>query len=138
MATANAINAAGSAGYVEFWVFTTAMISPNGWAFQVSIDGGATWTTRLSELTGLNHAYQFYHYDLLPSERVSTLKLRFQFAGYNAVAPTPAPKADLDDIKVVTTTGSPPVTLAMFDDATASPATAFTARKFPCFPPARP
>lgn len=116
VATANAINAAGSAGYVEFWVATAGMISPNGWAFQVSIDSGATWTTRLSELTGLNHAYQFYHYDLLPSERVSTLKLRFQFAGYNAVAPTPAPKADLDDLKVVTTTGSPPVSLAMVDD----------------------
>lgn len=116
LTTANAINAAGSAGYVEFWVLTLNMISPNGWAFQLSTDNGTNWTTRLSELTGLNHVYQLYHYDLLPSERVSTLKMRFQFAGYNAVAPTPAPKANLDDIKVVTTTGSPPLTIPMYDD----------------------
>ncbi len=114
--TANAINAAGTAGYVEFWVTTLNMISPNGWAFQVSSDNGTNWTTRIGELTGLNHAYQLYHYDLLPSERVSTLKLRFQFAGYNAVAPTPAPKADIDDIKVVVTTGGPPIGIPMYDD----------------------
>jgi hypothetical protein len=59
---------------------------------------------------------QLYHYDLLVTERVNTLKMRFQFAGYNAVAPTPAPKVSIDDIMVVTISGSPPVALTMFDD----------------------
>jgi hypothetical protein len=113
--TTNPINAAGTAGYVEFWVNTTSLISPNGWIFQLSTDG-ATWSTRLGELAGNNHIFQQYHYDLLPSERVNTLRMRFQFAGYPAVAPTPAPKVNIDDITVVTTTGAPPVALTMFDD----------------------
>ena len=114
--TTNNIPAAGTAGYVEFWLGAQALISPNGWTFQLSTDGGATWTTRLSELTGSNHAMQLYHYDLLATERVNTLRMRFQFAGYNAVAPTPAPKVSIDDIAVVTTSGNPPVDLTMFDD----------------------
>jgi hypothetical protein len=59
---------------------------------------------------------QLYHYDLLATERVNSLKMRFQFVGYNAVAPTPAPKVSIDDITVVTTSGNPPVALTMFDD----------------------
>ncbi len=114
--TTNNIPAAGTAGYVEFWLGASSLISPNGWTFQLSTDGGTTWTTRLSELTGLNHAMQLYHYDLLATERVNTLKMRFQFVGYNAVAPTPAPKVSIDDITVVTTSGNPPVALTMFDD----------------------
>lgn len=113
--TANTINATGTAGYVEFWLGTSAMIPPNGWTFQLSTDG-TNWTTRLSELTGSNHAMQLYHYDLLPGERVSTLKMRFQFTGYPAVAPTPAPKCSIDDITVVTTTGSPLIAVTMLDD----------------------
>ncbi len=116
VATASSINATGTAGCVEFWVNTASMISPNGWTFQLSPDGGTTWTTRLSELTGSNHVFQSYHYDLLPAERVSTLRMRFQFAGYPAVAPTPAPKCNIDDITVATTTGSPPVPVTMLDD----------------------
>ena len=114
-AASNAINATGTAGYVEFWLGTSAMISPNGWTFQLSTDG-TNWTTRLSELAGSNHAMQLYHYDLLSGERVSTLKMRFQFTGYPAVAPTPAPKCSIDDIKVVTTKGSPPIAVPMLDD----------------------
>lgn len=114
--TTDAINAAGTSGYVEFWMFTADLIPSNGWTFQLSTNGGVTWTTRLSELTGANHAYQQYHYDLLASERTGTLKMRFQFTGYNAAAPTRPPRANLDDLKIVTTVGAPPVTLAMFDD----------------------
>ena len=114
--TTNNIAAAGTAGAVEFWLSASSLISPNGWTFQLSADGGATWTTRLSELTGLNHAMQLYHYDLLVTERVNTLKMRFQFVGYNAVAPTPAPKVNIDDITVITTAGNPPVAVAMLDD----------------------
>lgn len=113
-ATSNAINATGAAGHVEFWLGTSAMIPPNGWTFQLSTDG-TNWTTSLSELTGSNHAMQLHHYDLLPGERVSTLKMRFQFTGYPAVAPTPAPKCSID-ITVVTTTGSPPIAVTMLDD----------------------
>jgi len=115
-ATAVNINGTGTAGHVEFWLGTTSLVSPNGWTFQTSMDGGATWTTRLSELTGSNHAMQLYHYDLTAAERVNTLRLRFQFTGYPAIAPTPAPKCSIDDITVVTTTGTPPTTITMFDD----------------------
>ncbi len=112
--TTNVINASGTAGSVEFWLFTQDLLSPNGWTFQLSTDSGTTWTTRASELTGLVHAYQLYHYDLLASERVSTLKMRFQFAG-DAAATTP-PKVRIDDITVVTTSGVPPATVTMYDD----------------------
>ena len=49
--TTNAINAAGTAGFVEFYAQTRDLTSVNnhGWAFQVSPDGGTTWNTRLSE-----------------------------------------------------------------------------------------
>jgi len=52
MATSPAINAAGSAGYVDFYVQTRDMnsLSPNNqWAFQVSPDNGTTWNTRFTE-----------------------------------------------------------------------------------------
>ena len=46
----NPINAAGaSAGGIDFYVRNADMVSNNGWTFQVSPDGGTTWTTRLSE-----------------------------------------------------------------------------------------
>ncbi len=41
--------------------------------------------------------------------------MRFQFIGNGVGGPT-APSVQIDDIKVVTTTGSAPVALAMFDD----------------------
>ncbi|MGB8168341.1 MAG: sulfatase-like hydrolase/transferase, partial [Chthoniobacteraceae bacterium] len=49
--TTNAINATGSAGYIEFYMQTRDVAATNngGWIFQVSPDGGATWNTRLSE-----------------------------------------------------------------------------------------
>lgn len=117
-ATATDIAAAGNAGFIEFWLGTTGMISPNGWTFQLSTDSGTTWTTRLSELTGSNHAMQLYHYDLTSAERVNTLRIRFQFAGYPAVAPAPAPKCSIDDLSVVTTSGNPPSQVTMLDDGT--------------------
>lgn len=50
-ATTNAINAAGSSGYVEFYVQTRDLAATNNnqWTFQVSSDGGTTWNTRISE-----------------------------------------------------------------------------------------
>jgi arylsulfatase A-like enzyme len=49
--TTNAINAAGTSGFVEFYVQTRDLTATNnhGWEFQVSPDGGTTWNTRLSE-----------------------------------------------------------------------------------------
>lgn len=117
MATITApIDATGSSGSVEFWVASRDLISPNGWTFQLSTNGGVTWTTRLSELDGRNHDYQNYHYDLTASERVANLKLRFQFAGYNAVAPVRAPKIDVDDLAIRVVSGNSPVVLTLLDD----------------------
>ena len=117
LTTTNAINATGSSGYIEFWSSSVSLVAGgnNGWTFQSSPDG-TTWTTRLSELTSTNHAFQLYHYDFIAAEQVSTLKVRFQFVG-NATA-APPPKVLLDDMKISTTTGSAPVTVTMFDDGT--------------------
>jgi Abnormal spindle-like microcephaly-assoc'd, ASPM-SPD-2-Hydin/Viral BACON domain len=113
--TTNVINAVGTSGYVEFWVATSNLAAGLGWNFQLTTDG-TTWNTRASELTGTNHGYvTVYHYDLLATERVNTLKMRFQFIGNNTGGPT-SPSVQIDDIKVVTTSGSAAVTLSMFDD----------------------
>ncbi len=110
--TTNAINAAGTSGYVEFYVATANLAGTNGWSFQTSTDG-TTWTQRLSELTANNHAYPAspYHHDLTAAERVGTLKLRFVFAGNGPT--NPASNISLDDIKVVTTNTPVPVNVAM-------------------------
>ena len=48
--TTNAINAASAtAGNVEFYVRTADLVSNHGWTFQISPDGGTTWTTRQNE-----------------------------------------------------------------------------------------
>ena len=113
--TTNAINAVGNSGYVEFWVATSNLTAGLGWNFQLSTDG-TTWVTRASELTGSVHGFvSVYHYDLTASERVSTLKMRFQFVGNGLGGPT-APSVQIDDIKVVTTSGSAATTVTMFDD----------------------
>ncbi len=115
--TTNAINATGSSAYVEFYVATSNLSGTMGWDFQTSIDGN-TWTTRLSETSGSNHVYPGtpYHYDLSSGERVSSLKLRFRFAGSGAG--TPQAKISLDNIVVKAATISAPVTLTMYDDGT--------------------
>ena len=113
--TTNAINATGSSAYVEFYIATSNLSGTMGWDFQTSIDGG-TWTSRLSETSGSNHVYSGtpYHYDLSSDERVSTLKLRFRFAGSGGG--TPQAKISLDNIVVKAATTSAPVTLTMYDD----------------------
>ena len=48
--TTNAINAStATAGAAQFYVRTSALVSNNGWTFQVSPDGGTTWVTCDSE-----------------------------------------------------------------------------------------
>lgn len=113
--TASSINATGATGYVEFWVATVNVTNGLGWTFQLSTNG-TTFITRLSETNGAVHAHQLFHYNLLPSERLSTLAMRFQFIGNGVGGPT-APKAQIDDITVVAaTTGAATVNVAMADD----------------------
>ena len=110
LAPTQAIDARGTAGSVEFWVWPNGLTGTAGWTFQ--LDSGTGYVTRLSELTGLSHNWQLYHYDLLPGERVSTLKLRFQFRGG-----LPAYRIDLDQISVkVVTGGSSTTTVPLYDD----------------------
>jgi arylsulfatase A-like enzyme len=113
-ATTNAIDASGTAAYVEFWAATSNLTAGLGWNFQLSTDG-STWTTRLAESAGTNHAHQLFHYDLAAAERVSTLRIRFQFIGNGTGGPT-GPKTYVDDISVVATSGAAPVNVTMLDD----------------------
>ncbi len=112
MTTTNAINATGTSGTVTFWIETTSLTGTQGWDFQTSTDG-TTYTTRLSELTGSNHAFQQYTYTLTAGERVNTLKLRFRFAGPGANS---VPTVRLDDIVVTIGGVSAPTFASMFDD----------------------
>ena len=111
--TTNNIDASGgNSAYVEFWFLTANLGATNGWTFQTSTNG-TTFTTRTTTPVynaGTNlSSYTMYHYDLTPSERVSTLKLRFQFAGNGPT--NPASKISLDDIKVVTVSTPTPITM---------------------------
>ena len=109
--TTNAINAAGTSGYVEFWITAAGLTGTQGWTFQ--LDSGSGFVTRLSELTANSHAWQLYHYDLAPAELTAGLKMRFQFCGG-----TGDPRVDLDQITLAVTSGSggSPVTVTMYDD----------------------
>ncbi|MEI6914242.1 MAG: aryl-sulfate sulfotransferase, partial [Armatimonadota bacterium] len=111
MANVSAINAAGTSGYVEFWVQSLTLDGTDGWTFQ--IDSGSGYVTRLSELTGSSHGWQKYHYDLASSELVSTLKMRFQFTGGGSGDDD---RIDLDQITVTVTSGAVPVEVTMYDD----------------------
>ncbi|NBV86906.1 MAG: DUF1566 domain-containing protein, partial [Verrucomicrobia bacterium] len=119
--TSGSINAASLTGtsypaFVEFYAATVNAVAGYGWTFQLSPTGlESDFSTRLSELAGGTHTYQLYHYDLLDSDRVSNLKMRFQFTGNGVGGPT-GPKVYFDDITVKTTTGIPSVTLTMYDD----------------------
>ena len=112
MTTTNNINATGTSGTVTFWVASSGLTGTQGWDFQTSTDG-TTYTTRTSELTGSNHAYQQYTYTLSAGERVGTLKLRFRFAGPGA---NTTPRVYLDDVVVTVGATSTPVNVAMLDD----------------------
>ncbi|MCX5684958.1 MAG: SMP-30/gluconolactonase/LRE family protein, partial [Planctomycetota bacterium] len=111
-ASTNAINAAGTSGYVEFWLQALTLDGTDGWTFQ--LDSGSGYVTRLSELTGSSHGWQLYHYDLAAGELVSTLKMRFQFTGGGSADLDD--RIDLDQITVSVVTGSVPVDVTMYDD----------------------
>jgi sugar lactone lactonase YvrE/formylglycine-generating enzyme required for sulfatase activity len=107
--TTASINAESISGYVEFHIQTNALDGTDGWTFQ--IDSGSGYVTRLSELSGTIHSWQLYHYDLLSSELVNGIKMRFQFRGG-----TGDERIDLDQIVVNVTSGSIPVVATMYDD----------------------
>lgn len=73
------INASGTSGFVEFYLTANSQSGTAGWTFQ--LNSGDGFVTRLSELSGSNHAWQVYHYDLQSSELVTNLTMRFQFCG---------------------------------------------------------
>jgi sugar lactone lactonase YvrE/formylglycine-generating enzyme required for sulfatase activity len=112
IATTNSINAAGTSGYVEFWLQSLTLDGTDGWTFQ--LDSGSGFVTRLSELAGSSHGWQKYHYDLAAGELVSTLKMRFQFTGGGTGDDD---RIDLDQITVtVTSSGTSSTTVTMYDD----------------------
>ena len=90
----------------------------NGTSFTLNTAAfvNTTATPITATATTLNHGYQLFHYDLDPTERVASMKMRWQFAGYTPTAPTRSPRVDIDDIVVATTAPPPTVTLTMFDD----------------------
>ena len=61
VATTNAINAAGTSGYVEFWLQSLTLKGTDGWTFQP--DSGSGYVTRLSEVTGSSHGWQCFSVD---------------------------------------------------------------------------
>lgn len=110
--TTNAINAAATSGYVEFWLQALTLDATDGWTFQ--LDSGSGFVTRLSELNGSGHGWQKYHYDLTAGEMVATLKMRFQFTGGGTGDDD---RIDLDQITVtVVAGGATSTTVEMLDD----------------------
>ncbi len=113
VANSTNINAVGTAAYVEFYLAAVNQTTTTGFNFQISANGGTTWTTRITE-NNITHATHFlFHYDLTAGERVNTLRMRFQFAG-GGMGGTGTFR--VDDIKVVTTSASAPVTVNMLDN----------------------
>ena len=108
--TTGTIDARGSAGWVEFELWADGLSDSAGWTFQ--LDSGVGYITRLSELTGTSHNWQLYHYDLQPEERVSSLKMRFQFRGGQSNH-----RIDMDQISVKVVSGGTRFTnVTMLDD----------------------
>ena len=119
--TAQGIDARGNAGYVAFWMWADGLEGTDGWTFQVNSGNG--YVTRLSELTGSNHEWQDYRYDLQADELVDGLKLRFQFRGGDQGDRI---RLDLVSVRMAsangatgggnTNVGGNRVTVAMYDD----------------------
>ena len=74
IATASGINAAGTSGYVQFYLQESSLTGTDGWTFQVDPTGtGNSYVTRLSDSTFAqnNQGWQKYQYTLTSSELVS-------------------------------------------------------------------
>jgi len=73
------IDARGDSGTLTFYLEADNLSGNAGWNMQ--LNPGTGFTTRLSELSGSNHPFQPYTYTLQPGDLVSNLVLRFQFSG---------------------------------------------------------
>ncbi len=105
--TTAGITATGSSAYAEFYMWANGLTANTGWTFQ--LNAGTGYVTRVSELTGTNHGYQLYHYDLQAGELVTNLLMRFQFAGGSS-----SNRMNLDQISLKTVTaGSVSTNIAM-------------------------
>ncbi len=113
VANSTNINSTGTSGYVEFYLAAVNQTATTGWNFQISANGGSTWTTRLSESNTNHTTHALFHYDLAAGERVSTMRMRFQFAGGGAGG---TGIVRVDDIKVVTSSASVPITVNLLDN----------------------
>ena len=104
------IDARGDSATLSFALWAAGLSGNAGWALQ--FNSGTGFSTRVSELTGLSHAWQTYNYTLTPGDLVSNLTLRFQFRGGSD-----SNRIDLDQIslKVVAASGGW-TSAAMFDD----------------------
>ena len=112
LAPTQTIDARGTSGFVEFWLWADGLAGNAGWTFQ--IDAGSGYATRLSELAGANHNWQLYRYNLQSDELVAGLKLRWQFRGGLEEC-----RIDLDQVSVRTIIGGGSSTqVAMLDDGT--------------------
>ena len=107
---ARSIDARGSSATVSFAIWADGLSGSAGWALQ--LNPGTGFSTRVSEVTGMSHAWQTYNYNLLPGDLVSNLTIRFQFCGGST-----SNRIDLDQITLKTVTTSAGWTsTAMFDD----------------------
>ena len=88
----------------------------NGTTFAVSGPPFYSGSLASIDATTINHGFTLKHYNLVPADMTSGMRMRFQFSGYANVNPAPAPACDIDDILVSLTIGTAPVTLTMFDD----------------------
>lgn len=105
---------------------SVASVNANGTTF--TLESAAFFNTTAAPIalaaTTLNHGYttkadgtaQPYRYNLSGAELGTNTKIRFQFTGYSATAPTRAPRFNVDDIVVNTTSGAPPTVVTMYDD----------------------
>ncbi|MEI6647319.1 MAG: DUF1566 domain-containing protein, partial [bacterium] len=111
MITANrTIDARGSSAALSFAIWADGMSGSAGWALQ--LNPGTGFSTRVSEVTGMSHAWQVYNYNLLTGDLVSNLMMRFQFCGGST-----SNRIDLDQITLKTlTTSAGWISAAMFDD----------------------
>ena len=122
LSAAATANASGQ-GLVATYVAAGATVSSITDATHFVLSAAPNITVSAIALAGttINHGYQAYTYTLQQSELVNTLKMRFQYSGYNPPAPTKAPVFNVDDIS---TTVVPGVTLTMYDDGTHGDGTA--------------
>ena len=101
----------GAGASVQFALSAAGLSALAGWTFQV--DAGAGFVQRLGELSGTNHGWLVYRYDLQAGELVAGLKLRWLFRGGVG-----DPRIDLDQVvvRVLQAGGTTWTNVAMLDD----------------------